>query len=214
MDTRTARLFTPTRVITLAVIAVVVLGLAYFRFAPGASPVSVPAGAKAGALSLNPCSYVSENRSYAADCGTLVVPENPAVPGSRLIALPVTRVHAQSDHSAEPIFYLEGGPGLTNTTFEQAGRFAGDRDVVLVGYRGVDGSVRLACPEVVSAMRHEGDALSNASMETRTDAFAARAKRSGGPEDRALYRCGCGYAFRASVSTTVGCPRCGTTQAW
>lgn len=42
----------------------------------------------------------------------------------------------------------------------------------------------------------------------------ARAKRSGGPEDRALYRCGCGYAFKAQVSTTVGCPSCGQTQAW
>lgn len=42
----------------------------------------------------------------------------------------------------------------------------------------------------------------------------ARAKRSGGPEDRALYCCGCGHAFQASVSTTVGCPRCGQTQAW
>lgn len=42
----------------------------------------------------------------------------------------------------------------------------------------------------------------------------ARAKRSGGPEDRALYRCGCGHAFTASVSTTVGCPRCGESQAW
>jgi hypothetical protein len=42
----------------------------------------------------------------------------------------------------------------------------------------------------------------------------ARSKRSGGPQDRALYRCGCGYVFRASVSTTVGCPHCGTTQAW
>jgi hypothetical protein len=42
----------------------------------------------------------------------------------------------------------------------------------------------------------------------------ARAKRSGGPEDRALYRCQCGYAFKASVTTTVGCPHCGETQAW
>jgi hypothetical protein len=42
----------------------------------------------------------------------------------------------------------------------------------------------------------------------------ARAKRSGGPEDRALYSCGCGYAFKASVSTSVGCPQCGQTQAW
>ena len=42
----------------------------------------------------------------------------------------------------------------------------------------------------------------------------ARAKRSGGPEDRALYTCKCGHAFKAEVSTSVGCPRCGTSQAW
>jgi hypothetical protein len=42
----------------------------------------------------------------------------------------------------------------------------------------------------------------------------ARAKRSGGPEDQALYSCSCGYAFKAEVSTSVGCPHCGTHQAW
>jgi hypothetical protein len=42
----------------------------------------------------------------------------------------------------------------------------------------------------------------------------ARAKRSGGPEDRALYKCGCGHTFRAEVSTSVGCPHCGANQAW
>jgi hypothetical protein len=42
----------------------------------------------------------------------------------------------------------------------------------------------------------------------------ARTKRSGGPEDRALYRCECGHAFQAAVSTTVACPGCGQTQAW
>jgi hypothetical protein len=41
-----------------------------------------------------------------------------------------------------------------------------------------------------------------------------RAKRSGGPEDTALYSCHCGYAFKAEVSTSVGCPHCGTGQAW
>ncbi len=45
-------------------------------------------------------------------------------------------------------------------------------------------------------------------------AAQARARRSGGPQDRALYRCGCGYAFKAEVSTSVGCPHCGTAQAW
>jgi predicted Zn-ribbon and HTH transcriptional regulator len=42
----------------------------------------------------------------------------------------------------------------------------------------------------------------------------ARAKRSGGPEDHALYSCRCGYAFKAEVSTSVGCPHCGSSQAW
>jgi hypothetical protein len=42
----------------------------------------------------------------------------------------------------------------------------------------------------------------------------ARAKRSGGPEDRALYSCACGHAFTAEVSTSVGCPHCGAGQAW
>jgi hypothetical protein len=42
----------------------------------------------------------------------------------------------------------------------------------------------------------------------------ARARRSGGPLDRALYSCGCGHAFKATVSTTVDCPSCGRTQAW
>ena len=42
----------------------------------------------------------------------------------------------------------------------------------------------------------------------------ARAKRSGGPEDVALYTCQCGFAFKAAVTTSVGCPQCGTSQAW
>jgi len=41
-----------------------------------------------------------------------------------------------------------------------------------------------------------------------------RAKRSGGPQDRALYTCVCGCAFTAAVSTSVGCPHCGAHQAW
>ena len=40
------------------------------------------------------------------------------------------------------------------------------------------------------------------------------ARRGGEPQDRALYQCGCGHAFKAKVSTSVGCPNCGTRQAW
>ncbi|HVL94329.1 MAG TPA: hypothetical protein VM266_00570 [Solirubrobacteraceae bacterium] len=41
-----------------------------------------------------------------------------------------------------------------------------------------------------------------------------QARRAGGPQDRALYTCGCGFAFTAAVSTSVGCPHCGAGQAW
>jgi hypothetical protein len=40
------------------------------------------------------------------------------------------------------------------------------------------------------------------------------ARRAGGPEDSALYSCACGFAFTAAVTTSVGCPHCGTEQAW
>ena len=109
----------------------------------------MPKGAHAGHLTLKPCTYATEKGSYAADCGTLVVPENRADPDSRLIALPVTRIQRpvgaprRSRSSAS-----RAAPASRTWTFTHASRFAEDHDVVLVGYRGVDGSVRLDCPEV------------------------------------------------------------------
>lgn len=138
-----SRGFTPARIVALALIGLVVLGLAYLRFGRDSDPVSVPKGAQAGDLILDRCDSETEDGNYEADCGTLVVPENRADPESRLIALAVTRIRARSDSPADPIFRLEGGPGLTNMEFKRASRYAENRDIVLVGYRGVDGSVRL-----------------------------------------------------------------------
>jgi hypothetical protein len=45
-------------------------------------------------------------------------------------------------------------------------------------------------------------------------AGTARDRRASNPQDQALYRCDCGCAFTAEVSTSVGCPQCGTAQAW
>ena len=89
----------------------------------------------------------------------------------------MTRIKARADNPAEPIFRLEGGPGKTNMQFSNASRFADDHDVVLVGYRGVDGSVRLDCPEVVSALKHSTDLLGEKSFRTYGDGFRACADR-------------------------------------
>ena len=96
------------------------LGLGYLRFAPGADPVSVPVRAKVGDQVLEPCNYATENGGYEADCGPLVVPENRANVQSRLIALPVTGIHARSEQPAEPILRLEGGPGRRSQTSARA----------------------------------------------------------------------------------------------
>jgi len=171
------RIYTPTRIVALVVIGVMLLGLAYLRFAPGDAAASVPAGAKAGDLTMHACTYASEHGAMPADCGTLVVPENRANPRSRLIALPVIRILARSSHPLAPIFHLDGGPGITNMTFPQADRLVAQHDVVMVGYRGVDGSSVLNCPEVTAALNNSADYLGKASLTAYSEAFAACAKR-------------------------------------
>ena len=151
----------------LVLIALVGLGLAYLHFSGGSASVSVPSGAHAGQLTLKHCTYGNE----PADCGTLVVPENRHDPHSRLIALPITRIRAHTPHPGVPIFRLQGGPGLTNMDFPDAKRFTARHDVVLVGYRGVDGSSRLDCPEVIASREHSRDLLSTASLASDASAY-------------------------------------------
>jgi pimeloyl-ACP methyl ester carboxylesterase len=126
---------------------------------------------------MHPCTYPTEKGGYRADCGTLVVPEDRADPRSRLIALPVTRILARSSHPLAPIFHLNGGPGTTNMTFPQASRLAAQHDVVMVGYRGVDGSSALNCPEVTAALESSADYLGKASLSAYSQAFASCAQR-------------------------------------
>ena len=164
---------TRKRIVALALIALTTLGLAYLHFAGGSASVSVPSGAHAGQLTLKHCTYGNE----PADCGTLVVPENRHDPHSRLIALPITRIRAHTSHPGVPIFRLQGGPGLTNMDFPDAKRFTARHDFVLVGYRGVDGSSRLDCPEVIASMEHSRDLLSRASLASDASAYRACAKR-------------------------------------
>jgi len=166
----------PARIVALALISLTTLGLAYLHFA-GADPVSVPSGAHAGQLTVHDCDYATEDGGYSADCGTLVVRENRHEADSRLIALPVTRIRARSSNPGVPIFRLQGGPGVTNMKFEFASRFADKHDVVLVGYRGVDGSSRLDCPEVTSARLQARDFLSERSFRADEAAYKACAQR-------------------------------------
>src|SRR5438034_10953283 len=96
MEALRTKPFGPARIVALALLSLTVLGLAYLHFSAGNDAVSVPSGAHAGQLQLHACHYATEKGGYAADCGTLVVPESRADPQSRLIALPVTRIRART----------------------------------------------------------------------------------------------------------------------
>jgi len=105
-------------------------------------------GAVAGDFDVVPCVHLAREVEYSAECGTLIIPENRNDPSSRLISLPVKRIPASGDAPAEPIFWLTGGPGTSNMDYSRVEWFHERHDIVLVGYRGVDGSVFLGCPEL------------------------------------------------------------------
>lgn len=132
----------------------------------------IPANAVAGDVAdWEECSYKLNKTRYQAECGDLVVPENRSDPEARLITLPVIRVRALNESPAEPIFWLAGGPGGTNLKFPKLEELLADHDIVLVGYRGVDGSVVLECPEISRAAKGiEGDVLGTASLANFGDA--------------------------------------------
>lgn len=89
--------------------------------------------------------------SHEADFGIILVPENRNKPDSKTIDLAFIRIHALEDRSSEPIFLLNGGPGKSNIRGILSSIFFKHNDLVIVGYRGIDSSVKLKCPEVDKA---------------------------------------------------------------
>ena len=158
----------PNRLLlTLVVFVVLATLLLTACSTPEEVPLTVPAGAQAGDLvGLESCVYVTGDVEYAAECGTLAVPENRSDPNSRLIALPVTRIPATGNAPTEPIFWLQGGPGNSNLRFshpEDLNALLERHDFVLAGYRGIDVQVLLDCPEISQALKKPpGDFLSDA----------------------------------------------------
>lgn len=134
-----------------------VLGLALILALPLASQLSGQESPPAKPLEL--VSKPNTFGDFAADFGSLTVPENRRITNSRAIQVPVVRVKATHPLAREPVFYLFGGPGASNS---DVGRhqlldwFYEDFDAVYVGYRGVDGTVALDCPELRGSLAVEG----------------------------------------------------------
>ena len=107
----------------------------------------------AAAFALSPCriEHPSRSVSWPAECGSLIVPENPAKPQGRQLTLHVARVAAVSRRKQpDPLFLLAGGPGMAATIMYSGvapafARIARDRDIVLMDQRGTGRSNALNC---------------------------------------------------------------------
>ena len=102
--------------------------------------------------------------------GIIVVRENRNNPDSRLITLPVKKLHSFSKTPKEPIFLLFGGPGSSNIKKAPYLWLLENHDVVMLGYRGVDGSVSLQSPEIPAAMVVEGNPFSEENTKKISEA--------------------------------------------
>ena len=102
-------------------------------------------------LTLTPCTPEGISASVGARCGTLSVYENRATRQGRTIGLRVVVLPATGkNRAADPVFYLEGGPGAS--VVEGVADIAAEdsalrrnRDLVLVDQRGTGGSYPLMC---------------------------------------------------------------------
>lgn len=143
--------------------------------------------AKAGYLVLKAGTYDIKGIRHKADIGAFVVPENRNTPEERLIRLPVVRIHANGENPAEPVFLLAGGPGQSNIWKLPPEWLLPNHDIVMIGYRGVDGSVSLDCPEVKEALKVKKDPLSRENLEKLGQAYYEgfqRLKKEGIQVDR------------------------------
>lgn len=120
------------------------------------------------------------DETFNADYGTITVQENRSKSTSRIISIPFLRIYSKSKNPAEPIFGLAGGPGQSNMKWNLgfARTFLSEHDFVVVGYRGVDGSVILDCPEVGEALKGQGnDLMSEESIKAIGRAWGLASER-------------------------------------
>jgi pimeloyl-ACP methyl ester carboxylesterase len=86
--------------------------------------------------------------NYPAEYGTFITNENPSDSKSKELLVPLIRIKSiRKDSVHEPIFLLHGGPGeknIQNTLLFP--HLLNNHDLIFVGYRGVEGSVKLITP--------------------------------------------------------------------
>ncbi|MCC8687936.1 alpha/beta hydrolase [Xanthomonas campestris pv. raphani] len=115
---------------------------------------STVAGNAYGRLQFSPCTLSSGSAAgnIEAQCAQLQVPENPAAPNGRKLALKIAWLEsdAGANHAPDPVFFIAGGPGQSATQVAAIvdmglREVRKQRDIFLVDQRGTGGSHPLEC---------------------------------------------------------------------
>lgn len=154
-----------------------------------ASHAAAPVPARTlGRIAFHPCTLAPQfgQASVEAQCGTLSVPENPAHPNGRRIALNIGWVPAADDGNLQPdpVFMIAGGPGQASTeSYPQVAPAFADvlkkRHVLLVDQRGTGKSNPLRCSDDTAgeddAAGHDSNEAARRAAERCRNALSKRA---------------------------------------
>lgn len=121
--------------------------------------------------------YKDYPKKIKADYYTLRVLENRNDPESRIIELPVIRLHALNQEPKAPVFLSFGGPGMSNIWKYPRLWLLDNHDIVMVGYRGIDGTVSLDADKIGEAFRIDSNAFSTAHIEKIGQAYKEELQR-------------------------------------
>jgi pimeloyl-ACP methyl ester carboxylesterase len=140
--------------------------LVLFAFLSSACRPQVVTQEETQRIPLENCTLTSPGfQQVEADCGSLVVPEDPSNPQGSRISLKVAVVPAiKRSPESDPLFVLAGGPGQAITEAFPAiypvfFKIHEDRDIVLVDQRGTGGSNPLRCLSVEDQTLEEDQAI-------------------------------------------------------
>ena len=103
--------------------------------------------------------FLIDSQRFEALQGFVDVPEDYSDRNSRRIQLPVLVIKTPNKNPKEPVFWLDGGPGGSNIISREkidlrsAANALKNHDFVCVGYRGVDGSIKLEAPKITKAFK-------------------------------------------------------------
>ncbi|WP_386363701.1 alpha/beta hydrolase [Xanthomonas campestris] len=147
----------------------------------GQAAASTVAGNAYGRLQFSPCTLSSGSAAgnIEAQCAQLQVPENPAAPNGRKLALKIAWLEsdAGASHAPDPVFFIAGGPGQSATQVAAIvdmglREVRKQRDIFLVDQRGTGGSHPLECRDADGTpLALEND---NAATAEQLSAYAAR----------------------------------------